>query len=68
MRHRFDADIPRLDVDIVRIGGAAAELGRLIDLIGEGGSQQNLRQQRIWVKSNGRQQIIELLRREWLDG
>ena len=57
MRHGFDADIPRLDVDIVCIGAAAADAGRLI-----------LRQQRVWVKSNGRQQIIELLRREGLDG
>jgi hypothetical protein len=68
MRHGFDADIPRLDVDIVYIGSAAAEAGRLIDLIGESGGQQNLCQQRVWVKSNGRQQIIELLRREGLDG
>ncbi len=66
MRHGFDADIPRLRIDIVRICSAAAETGRFIDLVGERRSRKNLSQQRVGIESDRREQVIEFFRREGL--
>ena len=66
MGNRLDADVPRLAVNVVRVGIVADETGRLIDLVRERRGHQDLREQGIRVERDWSEQVVELVRRERL--
>ena len=66
MRDRLHAHIPRLLVD-TRRAVLTHPARRILNLIGERGRHQQLRQQRIGVQRNRADEIIELIVGEALD-
>ncbi len=61
--HRLHAHIPRLVIDAVGAVGPHMTR-RLLDLIGEGGRHQHLRQQRVRVQRDRTDEVVELFARK----
>jgi hypothetical protein len=61
---RSNGWIPRLIVDLIGIIPRLKPCGGGGDVVGGGGGGKNLRQQRIGIERNGREQIIKLVRRQ----
>lgn len=59
----FYADVPILIVDAVLAVGTDVTR-RLFDLIGKGGSDEDLGEKRVGVESDGRKKIVELVGRK----